>query len=38
LISYFIYCNAHIPWHPYQLNPVMFCQFHQGLVASQINL
>ena len=32
-ISYFISINSHISCHPYQLDPVKFCQFHRGLTA-----
>ena len=32
-ISYLISINFHLSWHPHQLDPLMFCQFHQGLMA-----
>jgi len=38
LMSCFLYINPHVSWHPHQLDPFMFCQFHQGLMAVQTNL
>ena len=26
----FTFFNSHVSWHPYQLDPIMFCQFQQG--------
>jgi len=31
IFNYFISLNSHLSWHPYQLNPVMFYQFHTEL-------
>ena len=33
LPSYFISINSHVSRHPYQLDSVMSCQLHQGLMA-----
>jgi hypothetical protein len=27
---YFISINSHVSWHLYQLDPIMFCEFHHG--------
>jgi len=32
LPPHFISINSHVSQHPYRLSPVMFCQFHQGLM------
>jgi hypothetical protein len=32
LISCYIFINPHMSLRPYQLDPVVFCQFHQGLM------
>jgi hypothetical protein len=33
LICRFITNNDQMTWHPYQLNPVVFSQLYEGLVA-----
>ena len=33
LVSSFTFINSLLSLHPYQSDPVVFCQFHQGLVA-----
>jgi len=36
LISCFISINSHVSWDPYKLDPVMFYQFHQGMLSPQL--
>jgi hypothetical protein len=34
-MSCFIFINLHVSWHPYQWEPIMICQFHQGLMENK---